>query len=229
MGWLEAAQLVVGTLFGNVYPRAPARPLPDFDARTHALRRFADFLSLVEFSRTGDGAAIRYQIPRANIFIEQPDEVTKLRFPSLAFLGAEGNHEQWQLGPSELIEESRDVYGRDTALLDLGEYTEIFAIEAWTSHPAERRSLIAGLTTLLRMDEQSQALTLTLPNYYNRTADFWLERSRYNDDPDVIRGRRRGAVVVGMQVQEVLLVDVRTMRPVVDIEVAAADDPRTDV
>ncbi len=223
--------MVVGSVFGTVQPTPQERPLPDFDARSHALRRFADFLALCEFSRTGDegGAPVRYRVPRANIFVEQPDDVSRLRFPSLAFIGQRGKHEPYGLGPAALLDDTRDVYGKGTALLDLGEYQEAFTIEVWSSHPAERRSLIAGLTTVLRLDEASQSVTLTLPGYYDRTACFWLNESHYNDDPDIIRGRRRGAVFAELRVQEVALVDAVTLRPIVDVDVLQADDPRTDV
>ena len=40
--------------FGRANPRNKPRPLPAYDARTHALYRFADFLAALEWSKPGN-------------------------------------------------------------------------------------------------------------------------------------------------------------------------------
>jgi hypothetical protein len=228
MGLLgDAARLVLGPILGDVYPPAPSRSLPDFDARTHAVRRFCDFIAALEFSRTGEAPgqqAIAYRIPRAQVFEEQPDEPERLRFPSVAILPGRGVHDNWRLGPVDLIDETRERWGRGTALADLGEYVEPILVESWGSHPAERRSVLAGIESVIRLGQRSSALRLLLPAYYDRVATFQLNESQYVDDPDLVRGRRRGNVMLELRVQEVVLVDVVTLRPLVEVQ--AVDDLR---
>lgn len=208
--------------FGRSNPRNKPRPLPAYDARTHALYRFADFLAALEWSKPGNEgeADIPFRIPREDIYTEQPDDPTSLNFPSIAFLSARGQHDQYTLGPSDLLEDTYDKFGKGTVLLLQGEYIESFMLEAWGSHLYERRSILAGVQAVLRMNERSNALQLNLPAYYNRIASFTLIDSQHVDDPDVVRGRRRGQIAIELRVPEVVLVDAITMRPCLCVEVA---------
>lgn len=210
-----------GDFFGRVNPRNKPRPLPAYDARTHALNRFADFLAALEWSRPGNIGEdpVPYVIPRDDIYTDQPDDPTSLNFPSIAVLPARGLHDQYELGPSKVIEESFGTYGRGTVLLRQGEYIETFMIEAWGSHIADRRSILAGIEAVIRMNQRSNALQLSLPTYYGRVASFSLIDSQYIDDPDVVRGRRRGQVAIELRVPEVVLVDAVTMKPCLCVEV----------
>lgn len=228
MGYIDRAlELVAGTVLGTIWPPAPARSLPDFDARTRAVRKLCDFLALLEFTRTMEKGAppTPYRVPRESIFEEQPDDPVKLRFPAIAVLPGRGVHDNWRLGPVDFVEGTRDVYGRGTALVDLGEYVEPIMLEAWGSHPAERRSILAGIEAVIRLGSRSSALRLKLPEYFDRVASFALNESQYVDDPDLVRGRRRGQVMLELRVQEVLLVDAVTLRPYVDVDAYEAGDP----
>jgi hypothetical protein len=229
MGLLgSAARLVLGPILGDVYPPAPSRSLPDFDARSRAIRRFCDFIAALEFSRTGSapGRATSYRIPREDVYEEQPDDPERLRFPAVAILPGRGVHDNWRLGPVRLVDETIDRWGRGTALADLGEYVEPILVEAWGNHPADRRSLLAGIESVIRLGQRSSALRLLLPDYYDRVATFQLNESQYVDDPDLVRGRRRGQVMLELRVQEVVLVDAVTMRPTVEVQVVdELDDP----
>lgn len=223
MGTFDAMMrfLAGQSFFGRANPRNKERPLPAYDARTHALDRFRDFLAALEWSKPGNvnEPPTAYRIPAVDIYTDQPDDPANMNFPSLAFLPARGQHDQYTLGPSDLIEESYDRYGRGTVLLRQGEYIEPFMIEAWGSHIADRRSILAGIQAVMRLNERSNALQLTLPGYYDRIASFSLVDSQYIDDPDVVRGRRRGQVAIELRVPEVLLVDAVTMRPCLCVEV----------
>jgi hypothetical protein len=230
MGLFDALKtyLAGADFFGRANPRGKERTLPAYDARTHALTRFADFLAALEWSRPGNIGAppVSYVIPREDIHLDQPDDPTSLNFPSIAFMPARGQHDQYVLGPSRVIEESYGVYGRCTVLLLQGEYIEPFMVEAWGSHIADRRSILAGIEAVLRMNQRSNALQLSLPDYYDRVASFSLLDSQYIDDPDVVRGRRRGQVALELRVPEVVLVDAVTMRPRLCVEVV--DELRQD-
>lgn len=207
--------------FGRANPRNKPRPLPAYDPRTHALQRFREFLAALEWLRPGNIGEpdVPYRIPLDDIYTDQPDDPASLNFPSLAFLPARGLHDQYNLGPSDLLEETHDRFGRGTVLLRQGEYIETFMIEAWGSHVVERRSILAGVEAILRLNQRSNALQLSLPDYYCQVASFSLIDSQYIDDPDVVRGRRRGQIAVELRVPEVLLVDAITMRPSICVEV----------
>lgn len=226
----EAFSFLLGRWFGEVYPSAEPRPLPPATARDHALRRLRDFLALCVFSRKGDmgGPPIAFQIPKDRIFVEQPDDPQRLDFPSIGMLPGLGSTDTGNLGPTDLIEESKDVYGLGTALLDQGWYAETFTIECWTNHPAEREAVLGGIEAALRMSDRSSALALTLPGYYGRIAQFSLESAQHVDDPAVIQGRRRGQIQVALGVQPVLLVNAVTLEPHVTVGVVTRDGSLLD-
>lgn len=209
---------------GKVFPSRPLQPLPDFDARTHALRRLREFISVLDLHRTGmkGGQPIRYRIPIENIHIEQPDSVVDLKMPGVAFLPGRAEHFSYGLGSPELCEESIDLFGKGTALAKLSEHVEQIIVELWASERAERRSMVAGISTAFRMCSTSYALRLTLPNYYGLNATFALDSTQYIDDPDVVRGRRRAHLLVTMSVPEIVLVNVERLHPMVAVTAGSA-------
>jgi hypothetical protein len=215
----EAAFTLLGHWFGDTYPERKINPLPPSTARDFALRRFREFFSLLTFSRKGttENDPISFKIPIDRIFTEQPDNIPDLNFPALGMIPSRGIHNTYGLGPPDFIEDSFDTYGQGTALLLQGEYTERFQVEAWATHPAERQALLAGVQGALRVSQRSQALTLTLPDYFDRVATFRLDESQNVDDPDLVRNRRRGLLEVELTVPEVLLVDTVTLRPAVRV------------
>lgn len=222
MGFLTAAaaRLLRGTPFGFVYPAAPLRPLPDVDARYYALEQLRAYLAALVFSRTGavGEPAKPFQVPAEDLLIEQPDDPKDLRFPSIGVLPARGTHDMIGLGPASIDESTLDVYAPGTALLWYGDYVEPLMLEVFSAHKAERRALLAGLKIALRPLEQSSSLNLKLPAYFDRIAQFTMTESQYIDDPDVIRGRRRGQIPLVLRVPEVVLVDVVTLKPYVHLE-----------
>jgi hypothetical protein len=216
-----AAQLLAGTTIGNVYPAATPVPLEDIDARTASVRRLRQFFAALDFSRIGaKGAApIGFRIPESAIFEEQPDDEAKIVFPSLGMLPSPGVHDAPFLGPAQPDESTIDVFAPRTVLYWLGEYTETITIEVWGSHKGDRRALMAGLKQALRSQEDTIGLRLTLPEYYDRICQFNLPASQYIDDPDVVRGRRRGQLSLELRCPEVVLVDYVTMRLYVTSEI----------
>lgn len=213
---IEAADLIQHP-FGRVWPYRPPQPLPDTDVRTIGLRRFREFLSVLRFMRVGNTPTqpIEYRLPLTSIHIEQPDAVVELPFPGVGILPGRGVSEPIGLGPPKPLEETLDVYGAGTILVQQGEYTETFTVEAWGSHRAERRSLLAGISAALRLSEDSYSTRITMPAYFDRVVEFWLDGQQHIDDPDVVKGRRRGHLFVGMRLAEVQLVNATTMQPLV--------------
>lgn len=230
---LGAAKTLLGHWFGEVYPERREGALPPTTARDHALRRLREFFSLLVFSRKGTDAEhpISFRVPIERVFTEQPDNIPDLSFPALGFIPSRGIHSSYGLGPADFLEDSFDAYGPGTALLLQGEYSETFQVETWATHPAERLALQAGVQGALRVSQRSQALTLTLPGYYDRVATFRLDESQNFDDPDLVRNRRRGQLQVMLVVPEVLLVDAVTLRPAARVQVveSSAGDCALDV
>lgn len=195
---------------------------PTQDARTAALDRLKLFVSLLRFFRRGDrgGAPCEFRVPLENVLEEWPDAEKDLKLPSVAFLAGPGIHEAVSLGPPVLCEESVGVYGPGTALEQTGVYREQLGVEAWAHGKAERRGLIAGLQLAFTSAPGSYAIRTKLPAYYDQIATFMLDETVYSDDPDVVRGRRRGTLRVTMLVPEVRLVRYPELRPLVEVVVA---------
>lgn len=214
---------------GVVYPHRASQPLPDLDARTHALRRLREFLSVLDLRRTNfkGGEAIKYRIPIANIHIEQPDSVEDLKFPGVGMLPGKGSHLSYGLGGPKIIDDTIDLYAPGTALACLSDYSEQFILELWASQRAERRSLMAGIGAALRASETSYAIKLTLPDYFGQVASFSLDNSQPIDDPDVVRGRRRAHLTLTLTIPEVRLVNVERLRPLLAVEATTEELPTT--
>jgi len=216
---------LVGTIFGATYP-LPIPPPPETDdARRHALEGLRSYMATLRFYRRGPTKAQsnEFTVPEENILLEMPDAEKDLKFPAIAVIPGEGEHDSMGLGPPQLIEETADKFAPGTALLRLGEYIETITLEAWGSYRAERRALMVGLAQALRVLEQSYSLRLRLLNYYGCVAEFTLMKSRYVEDVDAALNRRRGWLMVGLRVPEVRLVNYTTLKPFVAVEVS--DDP----
>lgn len=193
--------------------------LPDVDARSYGLKVLREFMSRLVFARTGAGGQVeKFKVPKENIFSEQPDEEIELRFPAISVLPTRGEYVSFGLGPPDVCPDSIDKFGPNTALLILGEYDETITIELWGSHRAERRALIAGLTTALRLSPDSQSLHLIMDDYYGLSAEFLLTEGQRIDDFDVVRGRRRAQLMVDMRVPDVILVNRTTLIPIIKVE-----------
>lgn len=188
----------------------PQPELPDKDAREYALVRLGDFIAALVFRRTGDKdkkQTIPFRIPRESIHHYNPNDGTELTPPAVGLVPGKGVDDIYWLGPPRVIEESKDVYGTNTVLVDLGEYVEEFMIEIFSAKHAERRAVVAGLKDMLRSLQNTSALWLSLPDYFDRVAIFELTGSEYVEDPDTIRNRRRAFLSVTLRVQQVRLVN----------------------
>jgi hypothetical protein len=188
--------------------RLALTPLPDKDARHHALERLRDFLLLVTFRREiaagePDGRAFRVK----NIHDEMPDDVVDLQFPSIGFLPQPGPgvHESLGLGGPVILESTYGLYGPGTAVVRFGEYIEPFTIEVIAPKKATRRAVVAGLEVVLRMDITSGTLTLSLPDYFDALAEFELTGKLYIDDPYVAQNRRKVHLYTTLTVSDLWL------------------------
>lgn len=210
----EAFNLVTSP-YGRVWPVRAEKPLPEVDTRSYALRRFREFLSLLRFRRAGAVGAksIEFRVPIENIHTEQPDDVKDLKFPGIAIVPGKGTSEPIGLGPPKILEETWNVYGEGSVLVQSGEYSEDFIVEVWGSQRAERRALLAGISAALRSADDSYSVRMKLPEYFDRVVSFWLNGQMHIDDPDVVRGRRRGHLFVGMCLAEVQLINAVKLRP----------------
>jgi hypothetical protein len=197
----------------------PSLPLPAIDARTHALRVLREWISTLEFRRTGQtgGAPIPFCIPIADILIHQPDHVKDMNFPAIAFLPQRGIYESFGLGPAQIDDITCDQFGLGTALVQIAEYHEQLIIEVWGSKIAERRAIVAGLEVALTSQATSYAITLRMKEYFGRTASFAIAEAQYIDEPDNVRNRRRAHMFVDMTVGVVQLVHANTLRPYVQV------------
>lgn len=204
---------------GVGFPVKAALPAPAASARDVGLDAFASWIATLRFLRAGNrgGPPIPFRIPKARVHTEQPDSVEDLKFPSAVFIPQRGQYVRG-LGGGELLDETIDVYGKGSAVLLLGQYTELMAIESWSSKRAERRAIIAALETAMMLGEGSMALRLALPGYFDSTVVLSLEEQERIDDLDTARNRRKGRLYVQMTIPVARLVNAITLLPyVVDL------------
>lgn len=207
---------------GQVNPGPPAPPLPDLDPREHALRTFAKFISFLNFSLTGavDSPPEPFRIPLNCINIYQPDDVkNEPPGPSIGILPGRGTHEPVGLGPPVAMDDTADVYGVGTLLYWQGDYSEQIGVEIVTAKHAERRAVLAGLKTALRIGDDAGALRLRCRSYFDRVAVFRLDESEMIDDANAALNRRRAHLYVLMEIQEVLHVPYKKVVPVITTQV----------
>lgn len=218
----QAAALMTGLPHGTVYPGPPGPPLQDVDAREHALRTLATFMSLLRFQRTGNegGPPIPFRIKLDRINVYQPDDVDNHpAAPCIGILPGRVVHEPYGLGPPAVIEGTMDVYGVGTVLVRRSDHIETVGIEVVTAKHAELRGVLAGLKEALQAGDDSGALRLRCPNYFDRVACFRLDESEQIDDEAAALNRRRGHLFVLLQVEEVSLVRYRKMNVRAEVDV----------
>lgn len=219
---IDPSSLLTGVPFGTVWPpKPPPRGLPDKDAREHALKQFKLFVSLLVFNRPGNinEPPIPFKVPEDSIHIYQPDDVKTAELAGIGILPGRGVHQEYGLGPAVVLEDTVDVFGQGTVLVRESEYTEVFTIEIVAAKHAERTAIAAGLKEVLRYADDSYAIRLRLPGYYNQVASFSLNESMPIDDDHAVRNRRRAHLYVELTVPEVFLVWYRLLQPRIDLEV----------
>lgn len=209
----QASELLKGQAFGRVYPGPVSPPFDHHDAREHALKTFALFISLLNFSRTGetpDGPPIRFRVPLDQINVYQPDDVQAHALsPGIGILPGRATHETYGLGPSEVLDDTADRYGDGLVLVRRSDHVETVAVEIVVDKQPVRRGILAGLKAALQLDDRSQALRLVCSSYFDMVASFRLDESESIDDADGTLNRRRAHLYVLLQVPEVTLVAYR--------------------
>ena len=185
-------------------PPFPEVPLPDFDARTQALRVLAQWFSSLVFRRTmAQGEAPQpFSITPDRVFIEQPDNVEGLQFPSIGILPGRGQYITRGLGGAEPDDATATVDG--LALLVPYDYVELLTVEGWGSKIAERRSIVAAIEVAMGSFEGTTDLRLVMPDYFGLVATFTLMERENIDDLEVPRGRRRVHLFLQMTVPVVV-------------------------
>lgn len=210
---------IVGEPFDAIppVPDQPIRVTNDF--RTAALSRLKQYLSEIIFYRSGGinpttqgpNAPIPFQIPAEDILIGWPDNERELLMPSLVFIALEpGVYSIVGLG-QQVIEESRNKYGYNTALQNMSNYVEKFAIEIWSSKKAEERCILAGIEYAMNPVQNNRGVRFRVPEYYDSTVEFTFETREIFDDENVVRNRRRSRVYITMEFRIVALIKVNEL------------------
>lgn len=208
-----------------------AAAIPTRDARSYALRALRRFLGLLIFARPGDkpqggarGAPLRFIVPFDNIHIYQPDSIEEAGLPGIGIRPARGRHEAYGLGPAQEIDGTQDVYGPGSFLVRKSDWVEQIAIEVLGAEDAMRTALKAGIEEALTNGEESYALRLKLPAYYDQIATFSSDEGEVLEDDPVFKNRRRADLYVTMTVPEVALVRAPDFDPSVVTDVGVNVD-----
>lgn len=222
---------LTGSPFYDVMPPAPRLPLPARRARTFALSACSDFIASLPFERPGDVSevsekeqrSIPVRLRRKDIYLEWPDSNVNLTYPSAVWLPSRGTYDVWGIGPARLIERSVDVFGRNTALLLIADWTETFQLEVWGGKDNEREAVLGGIETTFLAQEDSSGLRLVLTEYFNQVCSFELGDGMNIDDPDVVRGRRRAHLSLKLTVPVVKLIRTVPFYPTTQGRLVQAD------
>lgn len=212
-------QVLDGTPFGAVFPPRDPPPLPAEDGRTNALRALKQYVTEIPFqfpNPPGPNKVLRLDPKR--FLIETPESPKALLFPSIDV--QEGESELKPIGLTPSIDESSvDVFKKGTALVRSYEYAERITLQVWADTRAMRRSLAAGLESMLNPSEEIGGIRLRMPNYFGQTVRFTPLSSARVDEAEMSGDRRRRAtLLVLMEFEIVRLVNVVPMNPSVIVQ-----------
>lgn len=206
---------VAGRLLGEARPPRRPPPAPKLDARTIALKAFAEFLGEIQFTDTrAEGGDVPYRIPRDRILVDEPDDANTANvFPRLVLMPGEAQYLPFGTVP-DYFEETRDLYGLGTVVACAHEYEEMVALEVWATTRAQRRMLASGIEQILATPiEEAPWVRLNPPGLFGETASFRLVRRQNVDDEDAMRRRRKATLTIELRVNLVRLVNYQVLRP----------------
>lgn len=208
---------------GRVFPSLPLKPLPDKGARFHGLSRLKEFIGRLTFQRTIAGDKTQsFKVPRDKIQIFTPDTAAENpQLPGIAFIpGSYSYDEKWvySLGRAEEDDNTIDKYGKGTALVLLGYYTEDFTIESVAAKYPTVRGINEGIRQAMRQFADGRMLYLKCPDYFDQEACFTIiSGAGYSPDmASEVLGRRTAHLQVEFWIPEVVLINYKTMRIIPD-------------
>lgn len=211
----DVAASLPDELYGDVRPRRKEPQGKAVDARTAALRALFAYLARVDFLREGPtgGPLERFRIPPENFFVEWPESVVQLPFPSIVARDARGTFVGHGLGPPTLFDETIGVTGQGTALIRGDEYVEDVQLEVWARTRAERRGLCAALDVVFTVSQERAGIQFSLTEYHGQTAHFMpcKERQFLGEQMNAM-GRRQAVYVTELRVVTVRAVNVQAFR-----------------
>lgn len=208
------------TPFGLVSPaRPPPRPLP-VDGRTIALLQLREYITNLDLLvSTGPGKPPeRFNILPENFHIEWPDGEEDLKFPAVTILPAAADYEELSFPPF-LLEDTKDVYGRGTAVQVACAWQETLKMEIHATRSAQRQGIKAAIETQMNPLEELGGLRLAMPGYFGETCRFTMTTGEVVDGPDSAKARRKCQLGLLLEHNVVRLVDYVTLRPAVTMDV----------
>jgi len=194
-------------------PPYPAVPLPDYDARSQALRVLCQWFSSLVYRRTmaPGQPSDPFSITPDRVFYEQPDTVEGLQFPTISILPGRGQYMTRGIGGAEPDDDTATVDG--LALLVPYDYNELLTVEAWGSKISERRSVVAAIEAAMGSYEGTTDLRLVMKDYYGLAATFSLMERENLEDVETPRGRRRVHLYLQLSVPVVVAARFTTLNP----------------
>lgn len=219
-------KLLVGTPWGEVFPRKIAPIPPATDARTAALRILRRYISELTFLRENKEGqpSIPIRIPAERIHIEWPDEENETgSLPAVAFISGSAAEYQPVGLACWIDEDSWNKFGRNTGLNVSSNVVETVNIEILASTKHERRAIAEGIKTALLPTEFMYGLRFKVPDYYDQVVTFSVQRKTIVEVEDSAKGRRLARIEVEMSFYDVQLINVVPMIP--EIMVLTDHDP----
>lgn len=215
------ARLIAGRVLGSSAP-GRVRQFPERDGREAALRVLRQYVAAIPFDDPSKpGQSLR--IAPEDVHADFADPEQEPRLPAAGVVSAEANLDFDYLGATILLDDTYGCFGQGTALALFGWHDELIVLEVWCRDVPQRRAVVAGLKLALHADEDRACVDLRLPDYFGRTARFYLVGAHVIDEPESLRGGRRRALLrLRLKVPEVVLVDAGTMRPMSEVGVTSS-------
>lgn len=201
--------------WNDVWPPQSPPLSGHFAARDRALTRLLDYLAQVTWRHTGsskNGEPIEFQIRRCYMFLEQPEAEIELGFPAIAVMQGKNAPFAPTLGTPTILEDTHNVYGKDTVLVQVGELYEDVILDCWFDTRAQRRAVHAGMEGGVLHTNQGP-LYLTLPDYFDRVVSFEYQSAQRFDGDAAVRNRRELQITLSMRMESVFLVLTRELDP----------------
>jgi len=198
---------------GDVYPSKPNPPVPAVDGRTSALRLLGAYLTSFVYAIPGDtnGPSIPFRIPPGNFYVNWPDYEQDVEFPAIAVLPGAGTTKACSFVPA-IIEETAGIRGKNTVLMRMEEYVEVFQLDLWCSKLPELRGILSTFDVAFNPTEQMSGVRLVMRDFYDQTVRFTM-LGRTIVETGSGQNRRRASIEIRMEFNVVALINTVTMKP----------------
>jgi hypothetical protein len=201
----------------NLYDVVAISPQDPRNAAARALRAFLENLT---FSLSGVGKAADKRFSLKRVTMEWPDSHDEITYPSASIVELPGEYQGHNLSPSPL-EDTWNVFERDTVLWKTAELVVDFQVDFWTMDNPTREAIAATLPVVFAPHEgQASIAVYSAPEYFSRPVRLMLTKQERSDDSEMSLTRtKRLKVTIAATIEAVHLRRVAPIQPSTSFEI----------